>query len=302
MAKAWKIAPGQRASNWHMCRDLGCIVIGWRELTDYGKFNSDKEVLKALRQAYGRGAKGAGKGTAKTIWSFGHVIKPLDVVVANKGFSEIEGIGIVRSEYLAPKSRKNPSQNEWLPHARLVEWVIKNPVALNSDRFFAEPTVWPLDPSKCEEIRRAYVKKYPELEKKLADLFDGVEPHLNIDDPGIAEVFAGESDIEGLRSEYRATRLARSRRLRNKALRSATGTCAVCRRDFRKFLGGYGQRVLQVHHCKQLSAREVPSETKLTDLVVVCANCHLLLHLDASKTLTVDQLRTRLKNDGYLQS
>src|SRR5262249_31425296 len=62
MVKAWKIAPGQRASDWPMCRDLGCIVIGWRELTNYGKFNSDKEVLKALRQAYGRGAKGAGKG------------------------------------------------------------------------------------------------------------------------------------------------------------------------------------------------------------------------------------------------
>jgi hypothetical protein len=283
-----------------MCRDLGCIVIGWAALTDYGKFKSRNAVLKALEQKYGRGEKGAGKGTARTIWWFGHVIKPLDVVVANKGFSEVEGIGVVRSEYLAPGSAKNPSVNEDLPHARLVDWVIKRPVSLNHDRFFAEPTVWPLASIECEVIKRAYVKKYPDLRGKLANLFHGVEPYVEIDQPRKAKQYAGESDIEGLRSEYRMTRVGRSRRLRNKALERAAGTCSVCRRNFRQLLGGNGERCLQVHHCKQLSARRAPSVTKVSELAVVCANCHLLLHLDTHRAMSVGQLRNLLKNDGYL--
>jgi hypothetical protein len=298
--KVWKIAPGQRANNWPMCRDAGCIVVGWKDLTDYREFSDWKEVLKALQQAYGRGAKGAGKGAAKTIWRFGHVIKSPDIVVANKGFNEIVGIGRITSEYLAPSSRQNPSQNEYLPHARLVDWIIKKPVALRHHRFFAEGTVWPLDPSHCEEISRAYVNRYPELRKRVADLFEGAEPHVELNEPGKIEVFAGDSDLERLRSEYRATRVGRSRRLRAKALALAAGKCAVCQRDFRDVLGGLGQRVLQVHHCKQLSMRHAPSVTKLTDLVVVCANCHLLLHLDSTKAMTVDQLRELLKEDGHL--
>jgi predicted HNH restriction endonuclease len=65
-------------------------------------------------------------------------------------------------------------------------------------------------------------------------------------------------------------------------------------------LDGRGVRVLQVHHRKQLSAREAPSITKLGDLAVVCANCHLLLHLDPKNALKVEKLREMLEADGFL--
>ena len=89
----------------------------------------------------------------------------------------------------------------------------------------------------------------------------------------------------------------RSRKLRDAAYKAAIGVCCVCDSEFSNVLGGRGVRVLQVHHCKQLSARKAPSVTKLSDLAVVCANCHLLLHLDSGKALSVSKLRAMLEAD-----
>lgn len=106
--------------------------------------------------------------------------------------------------------------------------------------------------------------------------------------------FAEESDIEGTKTEVVRITSKRSRRLRDLAFKAAQGVCCACRRDFSKVLGGRGVRVLQVHHRQQLAARDAPSVTKVSDLAVVCANCHLLLHLDPENTLSVEELRGML--------
>lgn len=108
-----------------------------------------------------------------------------------------------------------------------------------------------------------------------------------------------ESAIEGLKTEVKQFRTKRSRKLRDGAFEAASGICCVCDRDFSKMLGGAGVRVLQVHHRDQLAARKAPSITKQRDLAVVCANCHLLLHLDSEKALSVEELRKMLRADGF---
>jgi 5-methylcytosine-specific restriction endonuclease McrA len=301
MPRAWKIAPGSDAYAWPECREWGCIVIGWREIGNHDKFRSFDAVRKAMKRVYRRGEPGTGSRAARSVWRFVKKVEPKDIVVANEGRGRVVGIGVVESEYLRPGDPRNPSEHEWLKSARLVDWRVTDPVRVR-DYFFVQDTVWPLDPSQCDEIRHAYLRKHPGLKRKLAELFDGLEPHVNLNDAETPKLFSGESDLEGLRTEYRATRTKRSRRLRNKALHLARGRCAVCQRDFSKLLAGRGQRVLQVHHRHQLSARETPSVTKLADLVVVCANCHLLLHLDSEKTMTIDQLRKLVEKDGYLES
>ena len=108
---------------------------------------------------------------------------------------------------------------------------------------------------------------------------------------------ATDADIEGLRYEIITMKTKRSRKLRDTAFNNAKGVCAVCHRDFSKVLGGRGQRVLQVHHRRMISQRHTESVTKLSDLVVVCANCHLLLHLDPTTPMTVPELRKLLRKD-----
>lgn len=169
MAQVWKIAPGQHADHWEMCRDRGCILIGWRALRDYRKFKSKKAILRALG-----GGPGDGSGAAQSIWRFTNEVKPFDIVVANQGRAAIVGIGIIKSDYLSPRSRKNPSSSKWLPHARLVEWIIKQPIDLEP-YFFGMPAVHALTAGKVDAIRHAYVTKYPRLKTTLANLFAGVE-------------------------------------------------------------------------------------------------------------------------------
>jgi hypothetical protein len=107
--------------------------------------------------------------------------------------------------------------------------------------------------------------------------------------------YADEADIEGTKTEVLRLTTKRSRRLRDQAFRAANNICAVCDRDFSTILDGRGIRVLQVHHRKQLASCDAPVITKLSDLVVVCANCHLLIHLDPKQTLSVQTLRNMLR-------
>lgn len=168
MAQVWKVAPGEHAYLWEMCRERNCILLGWCYLKDYRKYKSEKAVLKALG-----GEPGSGSGAASSIWRFTHEIEPNHIVVANKGRSSVVGVGIVKSEYLAPGSSKNPSDNEGFPHARLVDWVIDQPIDIKP-YFFGMSTVHSLSTEKVSQIKQAYLKKYPKLKDAVNELFGHV--------------------------------------------------------------------------------------------------------------------------------
>lgn len=105
-----------------------------------------------------------------------------------------------------------------------------------------------------------------------------------------------DSAIEGAVTESRSRR--RNQMLRDKALLAADGICAACGVDFKTVLGGRGQRCLVVHHTKQLRELDQPAETRLSDLAVVCANCHLLIHANPAQAMTVSALRAQLARDS----
>lgn len=165
MPTVWKIAPGESASGWEMCRERGCIALGWSKLKDYSRFSTEEEVLKALG-----GGPGDGKGAAKSILRFASVIQPDDIVVANKGKSRVMGIGIIHSDYMPAGGSKNPSQDPDLPHARLVDWIIDKPIDVGPD-FFGIHTITELSRDKVGQIEQAYLKEYPALKGKLDQLF-----------------------------------------------------------------------------------------------------------------------------------
>jgi 5-methylcytosine-specific restriction protein A len=108
-------------------------------------------------------------------------------------------------------------------------------------------------------------------------------------------VLGSFSAKEGEPIEYRGYRRARDHRLKRTALDTAEGVCAVCSIDYSKILNGRGVRVLQVHHKRQLSQQDAPRLTHLSDLAVVCANCHALIHMNPKKTLPIRTLTRLLK-------
>lgn len=80
------------------------------------------------------------------------------------------------------------------------------------------------------------------------------------------------------------------RRDKVSAVRKALGAvcCEVCAFDFESVYGHRGRDFCEVHHRNPLSVAG-PSKTKLTDLAVLCSNCHRMLHR-RRPWLTVEQL------------
>ena len=52
-----------------------------------------------------------------------------------------------------------------------------------------------------------------------------------------------------------------------------------CNFNFHEVYGKIGSNYAQIHHLKPLADRTAPSETKLSDLAIVCANCHAMIHV-----------------------
>lgn len=111
------------------------------------------------------------------------------------------------------------------------------------------------------------------------------------DEESVEEISA----FEGLLREQTGYTRTRDRRLRNQALKRSRGICEVCEVDFSKLLDGRGIRALQVHHRIQLALNDMPVITKLSDLAVLCANCHALIHMNQSKALSVEELKILLR-------
>lgn len=73
----------------------------------------------------------------------------------------------------------------------------------------------------------------------------------------------------------RDAKVAEARKLGNGRLNCEVPRCGF---DFEAVYGELGRDYAQVHHLKPLGDRTTPSQTKLSDLAVVCANCHAMIH------------------------
>jgi hypothetical protein len=102
---------------------------------------------------------------------------------------------------------------------------------------------------------------------------------------GVSKQTARVDALEGTIYERLARQAVRSRALRDakicEALRENDGhlICEVpgCGFDFLKVYGEIGRGFAHVHHRKPL-ARRKSRRTPMTDLAIVCANCHAMIH------------------------
>lgn len=73
----------------------------------------------------------------------------------------------------------------------------------------------------------------------------------------------------------RDAKIAEGKKTGNGRLKCEVPGCGF---DFEAVYGELGRDYAQVHHLKPLGDRTAPSETKLSDLAIVCANCHAMIH------------------------
>ena len=69
-----------------------------------------------------------------------------------------------------------------------------------------------------------------------------------------------------------------------------TLSCEVCGFDFVKVYGDRGNGFIECHHTKPVSELKVGERTKISDLSLVCSNCHRMIHTKRP-WLSVEELK-----------
>jgi len=97
----WKISPGADAELWKECLAGGYISIGWNVLGDLS--DCDRAEFEQRVQQQLKVHPDWTKERLEQVWQFSK-IKPGDYVVANRGTTQVLGIGVVTGEYFFAKS------------------------------------------------------------------------------------------------------------------------------------------------------------------------------------------------------
>jgi 5-methylcytosine-specific restriction protein A len=115
------------------------------------------------------------------------------------------------------------------------------------------------------------------------------------DPDSLADEFEAEEGGRLLALHYRRerNRTIRSRKIAAVMAAGSPVACEVCDFDFGAAYGDLGEGYIEVHHVLPLHASGATT-TKLSDLALMCGNCHRMVHR-ARPWLTPDQLRARLR-------
>jgi 5-methylcytosine-specific restriction enzyme B len=90
-----KIAPGENAMYWEDCLEHGYICVGWDEVGDLSQFESKDEFFIRYEQVFGERYRPAKlREKANEVWTLTE-LQPGDIVVANKGTSQVLAVGEV---------------------------------------------------------------------------------------------------------------------------------------------------------------------------------------------------------------
>lgn len=161
------------------------------------------------------------------------------------------------------------------------------------------------DPSYSGTGLRAGGKKEEEVWNRFADDRERLREVAEAIRTGVrattdAEVIAREIDEEEEAPEGRVLFRQHRFRERNQSLvrkrktlalkRDGRLMCEVCGFVFEQRYGSLGEGFIEAHHKIPVSRLRPGQRTKVKDIVLVCANCHRMLHR-AGETLTVRQLQ-----------
>lgn len=272
MPNYWKIAPGRQAKFWRECVKYRCIPINWLNQSDLSALSI--EQTEALLADHEQGAA----NSARSIHSFVNDIQPNDLVFANAGKSSCKGVGIISSDYLPPKHKKNPYRyQDQNAQVRLVDWQLVATVDL-PDHFFNIPTVQQLKLQDVIELKLAYLQQHPKLAKTIHELIP-----LDIDsipDPQPEEPFS-PNDQDERTVALQSVKLRRGQAaFRASLLAHFDGRCVVS-----------GCEVEEILEAAHINPHRGTKDNHLENGLLLRADLHTLFDLSL---LTIDPQTYRL--------
>jgi hypothetical protein len=159
--KIWKIAPGELASSWDDALESNEIFVGWSDLGDLSQYDSRAELMVAYKEVYKPEQEPI--RNVFTLWSFLKDVQIGDIVIANRGWKQLVGIGKIIGNY-----EYNPNKD--YPNRRKVEWVITDEIHFD-ENVFSTPTLTPVHDHKINTIQKEVSNHITDGEAKWQKLF-----------------------------------------------------------------------------------------------------------------------------------
>lgn len=153
-----------------------------------------------------------------------------------------------------------------------------------------------------EQVEYLFQNQFPASE--IADVIDAIEKTTDKK----RKVYVYKEDemvFEGEKTVSKSETRKRSRKLRDAAIAHYTQPdgklyCAVCGFCFEDRYGEIGKGYAEIHHTNPVyqysdDGFEAYISEAVDKVKPVCANCHRMIHRNAKRPLSIDELRTMLK-------
>jgi len=128
------------------------------------------------------------------------------------------------------------------------------------------------------------------IRARLAEEPGGEERVEEFDEPEIAEAEEGRLVTRLHRTRERNRKLVRGKKAKFQKDNGGRLFCEACGFNFEKVYGERGAGFIECHHTKPVHTLRAGQKTKLTDLALLCANCHRMVHSKAP-WLDLEELR-----------
>ena len=131
-----------------------------------------------------------------------------------------------------------------------------------------------------EEVWNDFYYRPKELKEAAGAIKLNLKTHLpevNLEEEEVAEAAEGRLLTRIHLARERSREIVQKKKAR---VLKETGklVCEACEFDFEKVYGERGKGFAEAHHIKPLHTIAPGTRTKLDDLVVLCANCHRMVH------------------------
>lgn len=278
---AFRVGP-QGHEMWPDCRKRGIAAIGY--YTENGK-PIVGDCSKITEEQYNRiWQKKDPKNTAgrASLRNLAYRMRVGDVIYVKEG-RRIVGRGKVTSQYQYDPGILRGTACEW-EHFVRVEW---EPTFRSVEILLGAEliTVLQLSGERLQRLEAAVASSnQPSLERIVAEDLEALQ--------------AEEASFQEGEKKQRFTNYYE----RNPKLRAAVilyhGTrCSVCGFDFEATYGEHGKGYIEVHHLHPVSKlTKRTSVNPKTDMTVVCANCHRMIHRKKDGVLSLEQIRSIVQN------
>ncbi|NRR90831.1 HNH endonuclease [Winogradskyella undariae] len=147
------------------------------------------------------------------------------------------------------------------------------------------------------------------IDKTEDQVWDIIKIYSDLKAKDYKQIFDDLISIQESESEYKTgkteggikvatiNKYERQPSIKNEAIKIHGLECVACGFNFQDFYGDWGKGFIEVHHIQPLSENkgiEIETNPK-TDLAVLCANCHRMVHRKKNITLSVQELKEKIK-------